>query len=158
MSESFPTSAALPIAAALGGVLVPAGIHYLLNAETPTQAGGGIPMATDIAFALAALAVLRSRIPASLKVLLSAIAVIDDLVAIVVIAAAYSATLSIGYLGAAAAVFAVLVGLNRLGVMLLPLYIAVGAVIWSLMLKSGVHPTITGVLLAFAIPFSSRSG
>ncbi len=149
-------TALLPILAALGGIGVPAGIHYALNAGSATQAGMGIPMATDIAFALGALALLGSRVPASLKVFLAALAVMDDLAAIVVIAVFYTATLSYAYLAAAAAVFAALVALNRLKVMRLIPYLVGGALMWFLMLKSGVHATITGVLLAFAIPFGPR--
>ena len=150
--------ALLPICAAAGGVVVPALFHWSLNAGTATQAGAGIPMATDIAFALGVLAVLGSRIPASLKVFLTAVAVIDDLVAIIVIAVFYTSDLSLGYLLGALGVFAVLVALNRvLRVMSLLPYLLGGVLMWFLMLKSGVHATISGVLLAFAIPFSARA-
>lgn len=148
----------LPIFAALGGILLPAGIHYALNAGTPTQAGTGIPMATDIAFALGALSLLGSRAPASLKVFLTATAVMDDLGAIIVIALFYSTQFSAAYLAAALAVFALLVMLNRMWrVMARTPYLIGGALMWLFMLKSGVHATIAGVLLAFAIPFSSRA-
>lgn len=148
--------ALLPIIAAVGGIVVPAGIHYALNADTPTQAGAGIPMATDIAFALGVLALLGSRVPASLKIFLTALAVMDDLGAIVVIAIFYTTQFSPGYLLAAFAVFGVLIVLNRLRVMALLPYLLGGALMWFLMLKSGVHATIAGVLLAFAIPFSGN--
>ena len=151
-------NALLPMFAALGGIAAPALIHFSLNAGTPTQAGIGIPMATDIAFALGVLALLGSRVPASLKVFVVAFAIIDDLSAIVIIAVFYTAQLSIGYLVAALAVWAVLCGLNRLfRVMSLAPYLLGGALMWFLMLKSGVHATVTGVMLAFAIPFSATS-
>jgi Na+:H+ antiporter, NhaA family len=151
-------NALLPIVAAIGGIVVPASIHFALNAGTPSQAGTGIPMATDIAFALGVLALLGSRIPASLKVFLTALAVMDDLGAIVVIAVFYTAQFSLAYLLAALAVFAVLVALNRVfKVMALLPYLLGGALMWFLMFKSGVHATIAGVLLAFAIPFSSAA-
>jgi Na+:H+ antiporter, NhaA family len=150
-------NALLSIFAAAGGIAVPALIHFSLNTGTPTQAGIGIPMATDIAFALGALALLGHRVPASLKVFLAALAVMDDLGAIIVIAVFYTSELSITYLFGALAVFTVLVAMNRVLriVALLP-YLIGGALMWSLMLKSGVHATIAGVLLAFAIPYSAK--
>lgn len=148
-------NALLPIVAAMGGIIVPAGIHFALNAGTPTQAGSGIPMATDIAFAIGALALLGSRVPAMLKVFLTALAVMDDLGAIIVIALFYSTQFSAAYLLGALGVFAVLVVFNRvLRITALTPYLVGGAVMWFLMVKSGVHATIAGVLLAFAIPFT----
>jgi len=150
-------NALLPIFAAVGGICIPALLHFSLNAGAATQAGMGIPMATDIAFALGVLALLGSRVPASLKIFLAALAVIDDLGAIVVIALFYSQGLSLVYLAGALAVFAALVCLNRYArVMALTPYLIGGALMWVLMLKSGIHATIAGVLLAFAIPYSTR--
>lgn len=150
-------NALLPIFAAIGGLSVPALIHFFLNNGTPSQAGIGIPMATDIAFALGALALLGNRVPASLKVFVVAFAVIDDLCAIIVIAIFYTAQLSVWYLAAALAVWAMLITCNRFfKVMSLVPYLLGGVLMWFLMLKSGVHATIAGVLLAFAIPFSAK--
>ena len=150
-------NALLPIFAAIGGIVVPALIHFTLNSGTPTQAGFGIPMATDIAFVLGVLAMLGKRIPASLKVFVVAFAVIDDLCAIIIIAVFYTAQLSIAYLAGAFAVWALLLGLNRIfRVMSLAPYVLGGVLMWFFMLKSGIHATIAGVMLAFAIPFSAK--
>ncbi len=150
-------NALLPIFAAFGGICFPALIHFAFNYNTPTQAGIGIPMATDIAFALGVLALLGNRVPASLKIFLTALAVMDDLGAIIVIAIFYTANLAVTYLLSAFAVFVTLVTLNRVFRVsnLIP-YLLGGVLMWVLMLKSGVHATIAGVLLAFAIPFTGK--
>ena len=150
-------NALLPIVAAIGGMVVPALIHFSVNTGTSAQAGFGIPMATDIAFALGVLAILGHRIPASLKVFVVAFAVIDDLGAIVIIAVFYTGEPSVWYLVGAVGVWTLLYALNRLfRVMSLVPYLLGGALMWFLMLKSGVHATIAGVALAFAIPFSPK--
>jgi NhaA family Na+:H+ antiporter len=147
----------LPICAALGGMLVPAGIHLLINSGTPNQAGAGIPMATDIAFALGVLSLLGNRIPPALKVFLTALAVIDDLGAIIVIAIFYTSTIDWLNLSIALGIFGTLLILNRLKVHNLIPYFIAGIAMWYFMLHSGIHATITGVLLAFAIPFGDGS-
>lgn len=146
-------NAALPIAAAIGGMATPALFHFLLNRGSATVGGAGIPMATDIAFALGVLALLGRSVPLSLKIFLTALAIIDDLGAIVVIALFYVGDFSLPYFAAALAVFGVLLVFNRVGVNSLAAYLIPGGVMWYFMLQSGVHATIAGVLLAFAIPF-----
>lgn len=147
--------ALLPIFGALGGILFPAGLYMLLNYGTETQSGAGIPMATDIAFALGILSLLGSRVPTSLKVFLTALAVIDDLGAILIIALFYTKTLLWSNLFIALGIFALLLVFNRLKIRNLIPYIIGGIAMWYFMLNSGVHATITGVLLAFAIPFGN---
>jgi NhaA family Na+:H+ antiporter len=146
-------SAALPIFAALGGMVVPAGLFLLLNFGTDTQSGAGIPMATDIAFAIGILSLLGSRVTTSLKVFLTALAIIDDLGAIIIIAVFYTNSLSFTNLFIALAIFGILLVLNRLKVHNLIPYLLGGIAMWYFMLHSGVHATIAGVLLAFAVPF-----
>ncbi len=148
-------TALLPVFAALGGMLVPAGIHLLFNSGTEYASGAGIPMATDIAFAIGVLSLLGKRVPLALKVFLTAFAVIDDLGAILTIALFYSTGLSWLYLGGAMLLFAIMLVMNRRKVHVLWPYLVLGAAMWYLMLHSGVHATITGVLLAFAIPFQN---
>jgi NhaA family Na+:H+ antiporter len=148
-------NAAMPIFGAIGGMVVPAGIFLLFNYGLPTQDGAGIPMATDIAFAIGILSLLGSRVPTSLKVFLTALAVIDDLGAILIIAIFYTSVLSVPNLIIALSIFGVLLVLNRLKVHNLIPYLIGGVFMWYFMLNSGVHATITGVLLAFAIPFGS---
>ena len=151
------SNAILPVAAAVGGMLVPAGIHFLFNAGTATQSGFGIPMATDIAFTLGMLALAGNRVPYSLKIFLTALAIIDDLGAILVIALFYSAGLQWLYLGISAAILGVLFLLSRLKIYNLAFYLIPGLVLWYCMMQSGIHPTIAGVLLAFVIPFSGEN-
>lgn len=149
--------AILPISGALGGMLFPALIFLLFNFGTETQSGIGIPMATDIAFALGILSLVGNKVPNSLKVFLTALAVIDDLGAIIVIALFYTKTLYFINLVISLSIFAGLLVLNRMKVNNLWIYLVAGVFMWYFMLNSGVHATITGVLLAFAIPFQDGS-
>ncbi|KAA6436695.1 Na+/H+ antiporter NhaA [Dyadobacter flavalbus] len=144
--------AALPVFAALGGVIAPATIYFLLNKNTETAAGWGIPMATDIAFAIAVITMLGNKVPPSLKIFLAALAIVDDLMAILVIAVFYSSDLHYTFLLYAAGIFAVLLVINKLGVKSLAAYLVPGIFIWYFIHHSGVHATIAGVLTAFAIP------
>jgi NhaA family Na+:H+ antiporter len=146
-------NAALPVFGALGGMLIPAGIYLWMNFGTPTQPGAGIPMATDIAFAIGILSLLGNRVPTSLKVFLTALAVIDDLGAIIVIAIFYTKTIAFTNLLIALGIWVALLILKRLKVRNLIPYLIGGVFMWYFMLYSGIHATITGVLLAFAIPF-----
>ena len=145
--------AALPLFGALGGMVVPALIYLYFNFGTSTQSGAGIPMATDIAFAIGILSLLGNRVPTSLKIFLTALAVIDDLGAIIIIAVFYTSTISLLNLGIALGIMGFLFVLNRLKVNSLFPYIIGGILMWYFMINSGVHATITGVLLAFVIPF-----
>lgn len=144
--------AALPIFAAIGGMLAPAGLFLLLNYGTSGQAGAGIPMATDIAFALGILSLLGNRVPSNLKVFLTAVAVADDLGAILIIAIFYTNNLSLFNLFIALGIYAILLILKFKKVNNLIFYLAGGIAMWYFMLHSGIHATITGVLIAFAIP------
>jgi NhaA family Na+:H+ antiporter len=151
-----PRQAALPIAGAFGGVAVPALLYLSLNAGGPGAAGWGIPIATDIAFAIGAISLLGSRVPVGLKVFLTALAIVDDIVAVLVIAIFYGGTLSWLSLGAAGGFFAALLAASSLGMRHPFPYALLGICMWIAMLHSGIHAAITGVLVALAVPAQSR--
>ncbi|AXY77630.1 Na+/H+ antiporter NhaA [Paraflavitalea soli] len=144
--------ASLPVFAAIGGAITPALIFYIINATTDTEHGWGIPMATDIAFAIGVLSLLGDKVPPSLKIFLAALAIADDLIAVLVIAVFYSINLQLNFLSYAAGCFLVMIICNRLGVKKLALYLIPGAFMWYFIHHSGVHATIAGVLTAIAIP------
>lgn len=146
-------NAMLPVFAAAGGMIIPALIHFLFNKGTPEQNGFGIPMATDIAFALGVLSLAGKRVPPALKIFLTALAIIDDLGAILIIAIFYTSSISWTNLIIALTIFFALLIMGRLKVYNLLFYLIPGIAMWYFMLQSGVHATISGVLLAFAIPF-----
>ncbi len=148
---SFKRSA-LPVMAAIGGMLVPAGLYACFNLSKPGEPGWGIPMATDIAFSLGVLALLGTRAPFALKIFLTALAIADDIGAVLVIALFYTGQISGTALLAAAALLAALILVNRLGVQSILPYVVLGVGLWLAMLKSGVHATIAGILLAMCIP------
>ena len=149
---SAPRKAAMPIFAALGGMFLPAGIYYIFNSNLETISGWGIPMATDIAFALGVLSLLGRRVPTSLKVFLAALAIVDDLGAILVIALFYTKELHLDQLLYSTGIMALLIGMNYLGVKRLFFYIIPGLFLWYFIHHSGIHATIAGVLLALTIP------
>jgi NhaA family Na+:H+ antiporter len=149
-------NALLPILAAIGGMGIPALFHFIINHGTPTQSGIGIPMATDIAFALGILSLAGNKVPPSVKIFLTALAIIDDLGAVIIIAVFYSKNLSLLYLSISFGIFLLLLVLNKLKIKNLLFYILPGIIMWYFMLKSGVHATISGILLAFAIPFNKQ--
>lgn len=147
-----PKKAALPILAAAGGVIVPASIFAFLNHGTETAAGWGIPMATDIAFALGIITMLGKKVPVSLKIFLAALAIVDDLMAILVIAVFYTSELNFTFLLYAGVLWALLIAFNRMGVKSLSLYLIPGVFIWYFIHHSGIHATIAGVLVAATLP------
>lgn len=149
---SSPKKAAMPVFAALGGMLVPALVYFIFNMNKATSAGWGIPMATDIAFALAIVTMLGKRVPSSLKIFLAALAIADDLGAILVIAIFYTNELHWDQLLFCAGILALLVTMNQLGVKKLIFYIIPGLFLWYFMHQSGIHATVAGVLLAFTVP------
>ena len=150
------SNAVIPVVAAIGGMVIPSLIHFAFNHGTPTQSGFAIPMATDIAFALGILSLAGDKVPMPVKIFLTALAIIDDIGAVLIIAFFYTSTISLVYLGAAISTFVLLLVLNRLAIKRLWWYIVPGIVLWYCLLQSGVHATIAGVLLGFAIPFSTK--
>jgi len=154
---SDPRQVVLPMAAAIGGMAVPALVYWSINAGNDVALRGwAVPMATDIAFALGVLSLLGDRVPRSLKLFLLTLAIIDDLGAIIVIALFYAGAPSAASFGVAGTALAVLIAMNRRGVTRISPYVLVGLVLWAAVLKSGVHATIAGVLLAFTIPLRTE--
>lgn len=153
---SSAKKASLPIFAALGGMLIPAGIYALFNTGTETAHGWGIPMATDIAFAIGILSILGKRVPVALKIFLTAVAIVDDLGAILVIAIFYTTELHSTYLLYALGIFTVMMFLNRIGIKSIWLYLIPGIFMWYFIHHSGIHATIAGVLTAMTIPIKGR--
>jgi NhaA family Na+:H+ antiporter len=151
-----PRQAALPIAAAIGGMVVPASIYLLTNGGGIESRGWAIPMATDIAFALGVLALVAPRAPSGLKIFLTALAIVDDMGAVLVIALFYTGAITWGALGMAGLILLLLIALNVLSVRRLTPYLVLGLGLWFFVHESGVHATIAGVLLAFAIPTRTR--
>ena len=153
---SSPKQAALPIACAIGGMIVPAAFYLIFNMTSPGAGGWGIPMATDIAFALGALALIAPRAPIGAKVFLTALAIVDDMGAVLVIALFYSSGIALGALGGAAVMLLILVGLNTMGIRHLWPYLLGGLVLWYFVHESGIHATVAGVALALTIPAHTR--
>ena len=148
--------AILPIAGAIGGMIVPAAIYAAYNWGTPNLRGWGIPMATDIAFALGVVLVLGKRVPLALKIFLLALAIVDDLGAVLVIAIFYTSEISWTALFAGFLIFSTLIAMNKVGIRKISVYFFMGAFLWLALLQSGVHATIAGVLLALTIPTKAR--
>jgi NhaA family Na+:H+ antiporter len=156
---SSPRQAALPAIAAVGGMAAPAAVYFLFNAGTPqTLDGWAIPAATDIAFAMGVVSLLGTRVPESLKIFLLALAIIDDLGAIIIIAIFYTADLSLLALGLASVGIAILIAMNRLKVQSLAAYVLVGIYVWACVLESGVHATLAGTVVGLCVPLRSPKG
>jgi NhaA family Na+:H+ antiporter len=156
---SSPRQAALPVIAAIGGMAAPAAVYILLNARTPaTLDGWAIPAATDIAFSMGVVSLLGNRVPESLKIFLLALAIIDDLGAIIIIAIFYTAGLSLQALGLASIGVAALIILNRMNVQRLAAYVLVGFYVWTCVLESGVHATLAGTVVGLCVPLRSPRG
>jgi len=153
---SSPKQAALPIIAAIGGMIVPALLFTFLNSGKVGTEGWGIPMATDIAFSLGVLSLLGKRVPLALKVFLVAFAIVDDIGAVIVIALFYSAQIHWSLLWIALALVAILFLFNYFNIHFIPFYMLIGWIVWYLFLKAGIHPTIAGVLIAFSIPSTRK--
>jgi NhaA family Na+:H+ antiporter len=153
-----PKKALLPVFAAVGGVLTPAAVYLMLQWGAPGQRGWAVPMATDIAFVVGFLALFGKRVPFGLKILLLSLAIVDDLVAVLIIAVVFTETLAWGWLGWAAGGFGLVYALNRIGVRSVSVYVVIGAFIWLAFLQSGVHPTVAGVLLGLLTPAHSWVG
>ncbi len=147
-----PRTAAIPAIAAIGGTVVPAAIYVAINAGGDGSIGWGIPMATDIAFAVGVLALLGPRVPSGLKVFLLSLAIVDDIIAILVIAFFYSENISVGWLSVGFALLGVVLSMRLLGIWYVPAYVVVGVVVWIAFLESGVHATIAGVILGLMTP------
>jgi len=154
---SQPRNAILPGLAAIGGMAVPALIHLMFNQGLISQRGIGIPTATDIAFSLGILSLLGKRVPLSLKIFLTALAIMDDLGAIIIIGIFYSTGFSLSFFLAAVGLFLFLIFLNRRNVNALWIYLVTGVLMWYFLYRSGIHPTLSGVLLAFSIPFRKNA-
>lgn len=151
------SKSAFPVVAAIGGMVIPGAIYYALNINTPSSHGFGIPMATDIAFALGVIMILGKKVPVELKVFLVTLAVADDLGAILVIAFFYTTTLDFMWLSIAAVITIILFSLNKLGVKDLKIYLAIGVLLWFSVHLSHIHATIAAVILAFSIPIKPKS-
>lgn len=150
-----PRKAMLPIVGAIGGVVMPALIYYVLQWGQPGQRGWAIPMATDIAFVVGVLALLGSRVPFGLKIFLLTLAIVDDIIAVIIIAAVFSQAIDWGWLGAGVLAFTLIIVMNRMGIRRVSVYFVVGIFIWFAFLRAGVHPTVAGVMLGLMTPTSA---